>query len=330
VRAYLMLLFVENSDLAADKKEDVRVAICKQLGQTWQGRRVDRAFVMSLIANCSDALKSQIELADRLAPLMTTSEKIAGNPRLIKRFLNTLIIRQSIARGQSVTVDEAALAKLLLFERCAPADTYAQLVTSINSSDEGKPTLLKLWEDLAAQGKEIDLPGSWNRPFVRQWLVLSPPLADQDMRGITYVSREHLPIITAADELSAEAADLFQALLAVKTQQSDELTRRLKGLGKREVVQVLDRLLVRARREQTWGTPPILFAALTVAAADTDHAETLARFLRQIPPAQLTPSIVPLLADRPWAGAVLQQWGRQADASAPVKKAIANTGKKTG
>jgi predicted KAP-like P-loop ATPase len=36
VRAYLMLLFVENSDLAADKKEDVRVAICKQLGQTWR------------------------------------------------------------------------------------------------------------------------------------------------------------------------------------------------------------------------------------------------------------------------------------------------------
>jgi len=48
VRAYMMLLFVENSDLDPEVKEKIRAKICAQLGQTWQGKRVDRAFVQSL------------------------------------------------------------------------------------------------------------------------------------------------------------------------------------------------------------------------------------------------------------------------------------------
>ena len=48
VRAYMMLLFVENSDLDAERKEKIRAGVCEQLGQTWQGKRVDRAFVQSL------------------------------------------------------------------------------------------------------------------------------------------------------------------------------------------------------------------------------------------------------------------------------------------
>ena len=48
VRAYMMLLFLDNSDLDEEIKERVRAGICTQLGQTWQGKRVDRAFVQSL------------------------------------------------------------------------------------------------------------------------------------------------------------------------------------------------------------------------------------------------------------------------------------------
>src|SRR3546814_6884126 len=45
VRAYMMLLFIENSDLTDDTKEKIRAGVCAQLRQTWQGKRVDRAFV---------------------------------------------------------------------------------------------------------------------------------------------------------------------------------------------------------------------------------------------------------------------------------------------
>lgn len=93
VRAYLMLLFIENSGLEPDRQDKIRIAICKQLGETWQGKRVDKEFVLSQIGECPPSLRAQIDLADRIAPLMTTAQQIAGNPRLIKRFLNTLFIR---------------------------------------------------------------------------------------------------------------------------------------------------------------------------------------------------------------------------------------------
>lgn len=330
VRAYLMLLFIENSGLPGEERDRLRQEICAQLGRTWQGKRVDRAFVLSLFKDCPTALAAQLDLADRLAPLMATSEKIAGNPRLIKRFLNTLAIRLSIARGQGVTVDEPALAKMLLFERCAAEPAYTQLVTSINSSEEGKPAFLKPWEDIVARGEKVpDLKGDWNTPFAQEWLALSPPFADMDLRAVVYVSREHLPIITPADHLSSAAADILEALLAIQTQQSDTLTKRLSSLPQREVSQILDRVLTRARQVQQWGTPPILYAALTVAAVDTTHGEALARFLRQLPPAQLTAAIVPLLSDRPWAQSVLTHWAGQPDTPGRVKKAITASQEKT-
>jgi predicted KAP-like P-loop ATPase len=323
VRAYLMLLFIENSSLPQEKRNELREAICTQLGKTWQGKRVDRAFVLGLIQDCPPQLAAQLDLADRLAPLMTSSEKIAGNPRLIKRFLNTLSIRLSIARAQQVTVDEAALAKMLLFERCAPAAAHLQLISSINADDEGKPALLKDWEDAARRGeKSADVKGDWDSPFVQEWLALSPPLAELDLRAIVYVSREHLPIITPDDNFSSEAADLLAALLAIRTQQSDELTRRMRNCPKREVGQIMDRILTNARRIQEWGTPPILYAALTVAAVDNDLGAALASFLRQLPPGQLTPALVPLLSGRPWAAALLAHWAGQPETPGPVKRAI--------
>jgi predicted KAP-like P-loop ATPase len=87
VRAYLMLLFIEASDLEADRKEDIRDAVCTRLGQTWNGARFDRAFVLDTIGDdCPAELRSRIAIADRIAPILTSSPEIRGNPRLIKRF----------------------------------------------------------------------------------------------------------------------------------------------------------------------------------------------------------------------------------------------------
>lgn len=142
VRAYLMLLFVENSTLDASHKEAIRKKVCDQLGQTWRGKRVDRAFMESIYNGYPSDLLARFESADRLAPLMTSASQIAGNPRLIKRFLNALFIRMAISRAHGVGVDEAALAKMLLFERCGAPAAYSQLGQEVIGDNEGKPRFL--------------------------------------------------------------------------------------------------------------------------------------------------------------------------------------------
>ena len=327
VRAYMMLLFIDAAEFTAQQKDDLRKKICEQLACTWQGKRVDRSFVAGLIKDCPPALLGRLDTADRLAPLMTTASQIAGNPRLIKRFLNTLSIRMSIARTQGVSVDEAVLAKLLLFERCARDSIYTELISAVNGDNEGKPHFLKPLEDKAALGESSeDAPPGWNDPFVREWLALPPLLSDMDLRAAVYVSRDHMPIIAPSDQMSAEAAKLLTALLLM-TQSSPTIESGLSKLSKRENGLIMERLLAKARQVQEWGVPPILYACLAVANVDSDQAGRLAAFLAELPCQQLTASLVPLIGRYTWGEPVLERWAKNGTTPGPVKKAIENLAK---
>jgi predicted KAP-like P-loop ATPase len=320
VRAYMMLLFVENSALPEDVKERIRAGVCNQLKQTWQGKRVDRAFVQSLHDAIPSELLSKLDAAERLAPLMTSATGIAGNPRLIKRFLNALSIRMTISNAQGVGVDEAVLAKLLLFERLGNPKAYAELISAVSASEQGKPAFLADWETKAKAGQELTLSNPWDADFVREWLTLPPALADLDLRGALYVSREHAPLITPEDRLSSEAAELLTALIRhpeVAAGLKDRLTR----IPRPESAVIMDRLLDKARQEQEWGVPGVLEACLVVSEADPPQGLRLAAFLRERPAAQIQPNIVPKIGDQPWAAGVLQAW-EQTNVSRPVKAAI--------
>ena len=328
VRAYMMLLFVENAGLPESDREAIRAKVCAQLAQTWRGRRVDRAFMQTTHDALPADLVAQFDTADRLAPLMTTASQIGGNPRLIKRFLNALSIRMAISKAQGVGVDEAVLAKMLLFERCALPAAYDVLAKAVNNDDEGKPRLLADWEEKALAGAELDLTEPWDEPFITEWLTVSPRLADIDLRGVLYVSREHAPLITPEDRLSSEGADLLAAILE-HPDMAGELHDRLARLPRPESTIVMDRILERARQVQEWGTPPILEACLAVAAADPTQGSRLAAFLRERPAAQIKPGIVPLIADQPWAKETLEAW-YASDVAGPVKGAITREQKKHG
>lgn len=326
VRAYMMLLFVENSELEDDDKETLRAKVCNQLTQTWRGHRVDRAFMETAHENLPSNLVARFDTADRLAPLMTTSSRIAGNPRLIKRFLNALSIRMTMSRAQGVGVDEAVLTKMLLFERCGNAKAYESLTKAVNEHTEGKPTFLTEWEEQALGNQELALEDDWDEPFIKEWLTIPPRLAEVDLRGVLYVSREHAPLITPEDRLSSGAAEALTAILEYPDMAA-EMYDSLVDLPRPEMTVVMDRVLERARQEQEWGTPPILDACLVIAAADLSQGNRLAAFLSERPPAQIKPSIVPKIGDQPWAGDVFEEW-RQADVSAPVKSAITRQEKK--
>jgi len=324
VRAYLMLLFIEQSGLAEDSKEAVRKNVCERLSESWKGHRVDLKYVLTLIDDCSDDLKRNLELADRLAPLMTTAKNILGNPRLIKRFLNTMFIRLSVASAQNVVVDEATLAKVLLFERCASEDAYKRLISEVNDGDSGKPVFLVDWEKQAVSGEEIkDLEGPWNTPFVRDWLALQPPLAEADLRAVVYISRETMPIVTAADQMSTGALALLEALLKL-SQSTSTLRNSLQELPGRDLGLIAERIIVRARQEQKWGKPSALWAFLALIDASPDQALTFTSFLGSLDPTQLKADIVPILGDQEWAKDILNSWADNPKTSSPVKNAIKN------
>ena len=119
VRAYMMLLFAENSGKLGGRRQgrQSRTKVCAHsFGQAWQEQASRfHAFIESLGIKLPPRLRAQLETADRLAPIMTSASRIHGNPRLIKRFLNALAIRLTIAKAHNIGLDEAALAKYVAF-----------------------------------------------------------------------------------------------------------------------------------------------------------------------------------------------------------------------
>lgn len=65
-------------------------------------------------------MSDQLAFASRLTPILY--EKLHGNPRRIKRFLNDLQVRQTIAARRGITLDPAVVAKLMVLEVLLPDD----------------------------------------------------------------------------------------------------------------------------------------------------------------------------------------------------------------
>lgn len=321
VRAYMMLLFVENSGLGFDERDTIRAKVCEALGQTWQGKRVDAAFIESLKIALPSKLRAQLETADRLAPIMTSASQIHGNPRLIKRFLNALAIRLTVAKAHNIGLDEAVLAKMLLFERCASAKAYEDLATAVTNEAQGRPLFLKALEASARSGADYSLKEGWDDSFIREWLTLSPELAEIDLRGVLYVGREHAPIMTPEDRLSSEGATLLGALLE-HPEMAASLSSRVKSLVAAETGVIMRRLLDVARQEHEWGAPPILTACLVVADADSRQGDRLAEFLADRPSKQIKANIVPKIAGRAWTESVWKAWEKDSQVGQPVRAAI--------
>jgi len=325
VRSYLLLLFVENSNLDAKDKEEIREAVIRQLSLSWKGERVDRAFLETLGKDFPSELISRLDTAERLAPLMARASGISGNPRLIKRFLNALFIRMTIAKAQGVGVDEAVLAKLLLFERLGDSKAYASLISEAGRSDGGKVSFLADWEQNAAAGKQLDLEAPWDDPFVEEWLRLPPALSNLDLRGALYVGREHAPFVSPEDRLSSDAADLLEGLLTTP-EMASSMKDRLTEIPRVDMSIMMDRLLDKARQEQSWGVPGILEACLALSEADPVQGGRLLAFLKDRPHAQIQPDIVPKLSGMPWSRDLFDSWS-SSNVSGPVKKAIKQQGK---
>ena len=52
-----------------------------------------------------------MRLAEGLAPLLSGADAVKANPRLMKRFLNTVYLRAALSEPQGITVEIPALAK---------------------------------------------------------------------------------------------------------------------------------------------------------------------------------------------------------------------------
>src|SRR6266511_4944131 len=81
---------------------------------------LDFAAIKSALGEQTNRAQNALTLSDQIGPILASGAK--GNPRQIKRFLNTLVLRQRTAdaRGFGDDIKLPVLAKLMLAERFLP------------------------------------------------------------------------------------------------------------------------------------------------------------------------------------------------------------------
>lgn len=323
VKAYLILLLAELAErrgqMTLEERTRAQSAILDAVRKSWAGA-LTRQFLHQTFESHSNKFSKEIDMADQLASILTTTEQIAGNPRLIKRFLNNLLIRESIAKAQGMSVGFEELVKLQLFERCASPGAFDYLVKCVSESEAGKPTLFAGIESALAKGEEYKSPDkTWDQPFIAEWLRLSPELASVDLRPLLHLSRDRKLTLANFDELSVEGRKTYDALLGAERIMQPLITQ-LQQLGETEAESILARLMRRVRSDQ-WSLPSLM-RCLNITSAFPQLGPRLVALLTEMPAASRQAPLVPLLRPFPWTAEILTAWGADQSSPGPLKKAI--------
>src|SRR5208283_92621 len=130
-----------------------------------------------------------------------------GNPRQVKRFLNSLLLREAVAeaRGFGADIKRPVLAKLMLAERFS--DTFFdELAKLAMQAKQGRPRILAALEESSLPEKETKkrkdsdeelsdvertiLEGWQKSEWVKLWATIPPLLKVEDLRPYIFVTRD--------------------------------------------------------------------------------------------------------------------------------------------
>jgi len=323
IKGYLVLLLAELAERRGDISEEARIAaqatILDAVRQSWAGG-LTRKKMEEAYGGHASKLSVEIDLADQLAHVMVSAQGIDGNPRLIKRFLNNLMIRNSVAKAQGLSIAFDQLVKLQLFERCAPPAAFEYLVKQVAEREDGKAGFIAKIEGALAKGDAPKMPDpSWDEPFILDWLNLNPRLGDVDLRPLLYLSRDRALSLASFDELSPEGRSLLEGILEADTIMQP-LVEQLKVLGETEADRILNRIRRRARANQ-WDRKSLV-QALHVPKAFPALGPAYVNLLNEIPATKRPAPLIPHIRQEDWAKDLLQRWATDKQSPTPVKNAI--------
>lgn len=279
VRAYMYSLFVEL--LAPGKLDAVQSYLLNALQTSWSGSTFDRKSVAELAGKTVDLLDA-LAVCDRLAPILATAPTINGNPRIVKRLLNSITLRQSLAASRKMNVDLATLAKLAVFERST--DTKAserlyRLVMEEAGAEDHLTTIGKL------KAKRPDLPTEWKgyEPFIENWREMEPHFDNAtSLRPAVFLSRDVMAPSTVRVGLSESATNALEALIAVNSINSPAGKKIASELSAPDQRMVMGELVNHLRVQDWTRSPPGIHGGIILAAVSSDADAELRAFISSL------------------------------------------------
>jgi len=287
IRSYLFMLYAVDARLSVEKLDRLRTGLEQSLQQSWKDEPISRQDALILTGESEDsALARAFSRADRIAPVLSNSPIIHGNPRIVKRLLNVVKMRSQIAKRRSMPLDEAIITKLVIFERCVGVKATADFYRLVDA-EQGMPTLLKQLEEGVDQIPS-DAPETWTdnpttKSFIIEWARLEPRLSEIDLRAAIYLSRETMPIGAYVVGLSPAGREVLDVLVDTKNTSSPTAENLLDTLPREEQIPVMEGVISHLRQVSDWSRKPKGFAgACLLARHSSEAAKILIRYLHEL------------------------------------------------
>jgi hypothetical protein len=207
-RIYVTLLLV-GATLGDDDADHIKLiaAARERLRTPWKSAPLDFAAIKAVLGEKANRVQNEQILSDQISPQLAAGAR--GNPRQIKRFLNTLLLRKKMAeaRGFGDEIKLPVLAKLMLAERFMPrlfdliasasaadANGVCTELSTLEAAGDGKTPPAK---DKAAEEAEppsenaSQLLTEWTAsPQVRTWAEVEPSLKNVDLRPYFFITKD--------------------------------------------------------------------------------------------------------------------------------------------
>jgi len=320
-RIYITLLLVLNEigEMSGDFQKLLKFAR-QVLQQPWKGPGLDRKGVTEALGSVPDSVERALDLAYRIAPILTDGAR--GNPRQVKRFFNTMMLRLAIAeeRGFGDDLIPAVLAKIMLAERFAPEvyDAIARGAAGTGASEElaaleaavrgdglearEEPKGAREADKLAEVDVGIPTLPDWpNLEWAKQWAKIDPPLAEYDLRPYVFVTRDRRSVFGAVTSLGE--LDELLAKLSGPPLQVRQAAAEVERLHATEAEQLFDALRAKITAVEDLSKQPPGAQGLAVICQHHEFLQPpLVALLKGLPVSKLGPWGV-----SGWAGALTSE-----------------------
>ncbi|MDE7431072.1 MAG: KAP family NTPase [Lachnospiraceae bacterium] len=218
---YILCLLAENE---LDQQEFGNLLSYLQTKRT--ERPLEFSIDMAVLKGHDDRIATELNegliLSKQLSGILSSG--LNGNPRQCKRFLNTLDMRQKMAKFKSITLNSQILAKIMEVEYFNPS-LFRKMVELLGQNS--LKTELKALESGTESGLKALIP--WKDDlWVRQWIKIKPPLGDEDLTEYFYFMRSSVDDKTLVDiqKMSEQAKKIFDGLV----KHSDRILREAKKI----------------------------------------------------------------------------------------------------
>jgi KAP family P-loop domain len=291
VESFINLLFAEEH-LSGDPLDRLREEARRRRSEDQLAVVMNYGIAREVLGAPQADLDRDFSLASRIAPILARG--LRGNPRQIKRFLNTLTLRLATAKRRGVELDPAVLAKLMVLELDLGA---FERLFRWQLAQDGRPSQLAEAEAAVSAGTIDSLKdelGAWAaKPSVAEWLALEPPLAPVALGRYFFFSRDRLSPAAPAARLSAGLQELLARLLLVPDALRRQGVAAAAELAPEELPILFEVLIEQAVRDPSGRA---MESAMELAASNTQLIPAFVEALESAPPTSVPPALPPKLA----------------------------------